>query len=80
MIPAEYQTLLFVYITAWLLTIAVLWAREVWRQNIFDRDLSKNRLWRCEKCHFTFLVKGQESITRCPRCNNICILRKRRGV
>ena len=41
MIPADYQTCLFIYIAAWLLTLAVLWGRELWRQKAHDWEITK---------------------------------------
>lgn len=76
-LPAEYGFV--IYLGAWIVTIAVLWAREYWRGGRNNWDLAKDKLCFCQKCHFAFLVKPGENISRCPRCNEICILRRKRN-
>lgn len=81
MITIDYVTAFIIYLFAWLLTLAILWAREIWRLKNYDWTLSsKERLCHCDNCHFAFLIKHGENITRCPRCNEMCIMRKRRGI
>lgn len=77
MIPMEFQYGFYLYIAIWLLTIIILWAREMWREKAYDWELSQDRLCVCDGCHYAFLIKHNENITRCPRCNEMCILRKR---
>ncbi len=80
MITVDFSDALFVYLFIWILTIGILWARELWRLKAYDWSLSsKDKLCFCDHCHYAFLVKNNENITRCPRCNEMCILRKRRG-
>jgi len=79
MIPLAMEYFFTVYVLAWFFTIGVLWAREHWRSRRNSWDISKDKLCFCDNCHFAFLVKPDENISRCPRCNGICILRKRRN-
>ena len=76
MIPLEAQNGFVMYIGIWFLFLAVLWAREIWRVKSYDWDLSKDRISVCDKCHYTFFLKDQENITRCPKCNEVCFSKK----
>lgn len=78
MIPISMDTGLLIYLMVWLLTIAILWGRNIWREHAHDWNLNKSRLFRCDSCHFAFVNKENCTITRCPRCNGICVFRKRR--
>jgi rubrerythrin len=50
----------------------------VWRNKVNDWKISNSRLFRCDHCQYAFLTKENTNITRCPRCNGMCILRKKR--
>ncbi len=78
MIPITVDKAFIVYLMIWLITIAILWSRKIWRDNAHDWNLNKSRLFRCDKCHYAFINKENTTITRCPRCNSICVFRKRR--
>ena len=78
MIAINFSTALLIYMLVWLLTIAILWIREVWRNKVNDWKISNSRLFRCDHCQYAFLTKENTNITRCPRCNGMCILRKKR--
>ena len=76
MIGLDFADGLFVYFLFWLITIVILWARELLRNKTNDWRISNSQLFRCDKCHYAFLNKENNNITRCPRCNAMCILRK----
>jgi hypothetical protein len=76
MIEVDLQTGFIIYIFAWFITLGILWAREIWRFKAFDWALTKDRLCKCDACHYSFLIKDRSNISRCPRCNEMCILRK----
>jgi len=76
MIPLNFEFGFFIYLLIWFVYLTVLWARESWRTTINDWSLSEGKLCICEDCHFAFLVKAGESMARCPRCNNLCHLKK----
>jgi len=78
MISLDFSAGLFIYLMLWLLTIVILWARELWRLRHNDWRVSNSRLFSCDHCHYAFVTKEDTNITRCPRCNSMCILRKRR--
>lgn len=54
--------------------IVFLWAREVWRSRSRYWALSGGRTCFCDNCNMTFLMPPHENITRCPRCNEICLV------
>ncbi|WP_176012686.1 hypothetical protein [Victivallis sp. Marseille-Q1083] len=71
---------LLFYLLAWLVTIGILWVRELWRlKRGYDLQLSKGRLFSCDHCRYVFLFEDDSNITRCPRCNSMCILRKKKN-
>ena len=78
MIGISLTTGLLIYLFLWLITITILWVRELFRAKRHDWRISNNRLFRCNSCHFSFLVKDEHTnIVRCPRCNSMCILFKK---
>jgi len=78
MIPATYEYGFFVYLTVWLVLLIVLWSRELWRSRINAWSLSEGRLCVCDDCHFAFLVKPRETVARCPRCNQMSYVRRKK--
>ncbi len=60
-----------------LIYIAWLWLREVGRIRKNEWQLNNRRLFHCNKCFLYFVPKHPVSLCRCPRCNNVCILRRR---
>ncbi|QSH40101.1 hypothetical protein P0136_01435 [Lentisphaerota bacterium ZTH] len=76
MIGINLSTGMLIYLILWLVTIAILWARELWRVKVTDWRISRSHLFRCDHCQYAFLTKENSNITRCPRCNAMCILRK----
>jgi transcription initiation factor IIE alpha subunit len=78
MIELDLTTGLLIYLFLWLITIAILWVRELRRIKAHDWSISNNRLFRCNSCHYSFLVKDEHTnLVRCPRCNAMCILLKK---
>ncbi len=77
MIPIEPQYGFVIYVLAWFIVLTILWAREIWRVKTYDWELSKDRLAVCDDCHYTFLIKDQKNICRCPKCNSVCFFRKK---
>lgn len=80
MIGLDFADGLFIYLTAWLVTLTILWGRELWRKKVNSWQVSSGQLFTCDKCHYAFLTKDNTNITRCPRCNSMCLVRKRRGL
>lgn len=78
MIEVSLATGLFIYMTAFLLLILVLWVRSLLRVKRFQWQLNNSHLFDCDNCHYAFLTNEPVNLTRCPRCNAICIRRKKR--
>lgn len=76
MIPLDFKGAFFIYLIAWLAILMALWIRELWRRKIRAWALSEGRLCICEDCLYAFLVKPGESVARCPRCQELCRVRK----
>lgn len=66
------------YLLFWIVTLAILWWREIRRQHRHDWKINNNRLFTCDQCHYAFLTRDENNVARCPRCNSMCIIRKRR--
>ena len=75
MISVPLTTFFIIYLAVWLVTVVILWGREQFRLYFNDWSRDKTRVFTCDKCHYNFIEK-YTNITRCPRCNDICINRK----
>ena len=53
-----------------------LWHRERRRLRRNEWRLSSSQLFHCDQCHYSFIPEEPVTLTRCPRCNTICIKRK----
>ena len=80
MIELSFADAFFTYLLLWILFIGILWCRELARVKNFDWKVSNSRLFHCDNCHHSFIVKDSVNLTRCPRCNSICIFRKQRNL
>ncbi len=78
MIGIDFYWGFVLYLGVWLVTIFILWIRELRRLRLYDLKVGKNELCKCNSCHYNFLMNNNSNISRCPRCNAMCILRKRR--
>ncbi|MDD3155714.1 MAG: hypothetical protein PHS41_12690 [Victivallaceae bacterium] len=80
MIGMSFADALFGILALWLLFLAILWLRELNRIRNFEWHLSNSRLFHCDQCHHSFIIKEPLNLCRCPRCNAICISRNRRNL
>jgi hypothetical protein len=78
MMALTYEEGLLVYFLVWLCVLAFLWGREIWRIQKYDWSQHADRLCVCEGCQLAFMIRPDVNITRCPRCNQMCILRSPR--
>lgn len=68
-----------VFAFTWVVIITFLWIRHEYRKKHQDWTISKDQLYTCSKCHYSFLAKDDRgNITRCPRCNEMCFLKKKK--
>ena len=77
MINLTYSGAIFFYVLITLSTIAILWARELWRNRAYSWEGDSQRLVKCPNCHISFKMPDNANVTRCPHCNSICFYRKR---
>ncbi len=78
MIDLEIKWAFIIYLFIWFFGLAFLWGREFWRSKIYDWALSEGSLCICDRCHYAFLVKPRESASRCPKCDEVCTVKKRK--
>lgn len=78
MIPIPPIHLFNVYLYLWIILLGILWIRdELRRRRTFGWSVVKKRLFFCDNCHLSFLARNSgENVTRCPRCNELCFIRK----
>ncbi|MBO7147318.1 MAG: hypothetical protein J6W81_06175 [Lentisphaeria bacterium] len=78
MIPIQPIQIFHVYLYLWLVILIILWFREeLRRRKNFGWSVVKKRLYFCDNCSLSFLARHDgENVTRCPRCNELCFIRK----
>lgn len=80
MISLTFGQFFAVYITFWVIVLAFLWYRDELKKTADDWTLAKDHLYICSRCHLSFLAKDDSAnITRCPRCNEMCFLKRRKN-
>ncbi|MBE6380984.1 MAG: hypothetical protein E7047_08650 [Lentisphaerae bacterium] len=77
MITLSYSGGILLYLLIWLVTIGILWARELWRNRAYSWESNSRRILNCPGCHVSFTAPDNANVTRCPQCNSICFYRKR---
>lgn len=78
MILLSYADAFFLYLLGWLLLLALLAWRAHLRRKKYDWKIITGNLFHCDKCHHTFVPPEQLNLCRCPRCNAVCIRKRRR--
>ena len=77
MIQLGFYDLFFLFFLLWIVWLGIL----AWRMNNRARKnewhVSNSHLFHCDKCHWSFVPKESVNWCRCPRCNAICIRRRR---
>ena len=73
-----YADAFFIYLLLWLLLLAYLARREYVRRKEHRWQSMDNNLFHCDKCHLSFVPRERINLCRCPRCNAVCIKRRRR--
>lgn len=68
------------YFVCFLIFIAILWNRESSRVKRRERRNFSTRLFFCDKCRRPFLQEEDINLCRCPRCNTVCIIPRRRDL
>ncbi len=76
MIPVTFQYAFFIYLLAWIIYLIILWGRESLRTNINEWSLSDGKLCVCDKCGFAFISNPRLASSECPKCKNICLIKK----
>lgn len=78
MIPVQPIEIFHIYLLFWVILLAVLWIRdERRRKRSFGWTVVKKRLYLCDNCHLSFLAGNTgQNVCRCPRCNELCFIRK----
>lgn len=68
-----------VFAFMWVIIITFLWIKHEYQRKNQDWTTTKEQLYSCSKCHYLFLARDDRgNITRCPRCNEMCFLKKKK--
>ena len=79
MIPLTFGQFFSVYISFWIIILGYLWFRDERKRSSVDWTIAKEHLYICSRCHLSFLAKDDSAnITRCPRCNEMCFLKRKK--
>ncbi|MCQ2377657.1 MAG: hypothetical protein MJ016_00400 [Victivallaceae bacterium] len=77
MFAIRYCDAFLLMLLAWICYLFVLWRRESARLDRNEWHLTHEQLFHCDRCHHSFVLDEPMNLTRCPRCNAVCIRRKR---
>ena len=77
----SYADAMFCYMLLFLCFLAVLWMRFNSRAKRMARRNFSSRLFFCDHCRRQFLLEEEDvNLSRCPRCNAVCIRPRRRDL
>ena len=71
MIPIALETSFEIFVIFSMIAVAGLWAYQVWHTSYHHWSISEEKLCRCKECSLTYIVERSESVSRCPRCNQV---------
>lgn len=69
MISIELTTALMLYFGLFLGGLLLLWVVYGWRRK--PRVTSMTKLQTCEYCHYTYLAKTGDPVSKCPQCESL---------
>lgn len=49
--------------------LVVFWTRQIFREKVYEWNISQELLCRCTNCSLTFLAQRSENVARCPACH-----------
>lgn len=65
-----------IYTVGALLIAGALGVYDRWRARMHAWNVSEEQLGECAECGLTFLVRRNDMIVRCPRCQRLCTNRR----
>lgn len=74
----SYSAFFLIVVICFLALLAVLTVREALRRRRNYWELGGEKLFECKNCHYSFVSKNEDNVSRCPRCNSICFRRRRK--
>ena len=79
MIGIGFDHFFILYITLGIFILTIFWTRQIFREKVYEWNISQEFLGRCNNCNVTFLAHRNESIARCPACNEMMKIRLKRS-
>ena len=74
-VPLEAGFLVYVFLLLAGLGAAVI--RDMWRARVHHWEIAEAQLGHCQECNLTFIVRREQKVARCPRCQALCQNRRR---
>ncbi len=78
MIEINFQYGFLIYFFICFIPLIIIWGISFWKQ-IKDNWSSEKQLFLCRNCGHYFLSK-KEVKDNCPKCNDLCILKRKKGI
>ncbi len=79
MIPLSIGQTAALMLCSWIFILAFLWFRDERKRSYHNWTIAKEHLYICPRCHLSFLAPDDSgNITRCPRCNEMCFLKRKK--
>lgn len=78
MIAVDIRTCVLLYLGIMLLFLIAAGVQEWWHTRVNEWGISEENLCLCSECHFTFVIRRNSRTARCPRCNKLCRINRKR--
>ena len=79
MIGIGFDHFFILYSVLLVFLLVVFWTRQIFREKVYEWNISQEFLTRCNKCNITFLAHRNDSAARCPACGEIIKIRLKRS-
>lgn len=77
MVTISIGTGFVVYLMLMLGLLAAVSIIESWRGRTHHWTISEEQVGQCNGCGYSFVVRRSETVARCPRCGNLCPMRRK---
>ena len=78
MIGIGFDHFFIINISLMMIVLVMFWTRQIFREKVYEWNISQEFLTLCHNCSITFLTHRNESIARCPGCNEMIKLKTKR--
>ena len=71
MIGIGFDHLFVIHNLIFIFLLIVFWTRQIFREKVYEWNISQEFLCRCNHCSLTFMAHRSESVVRCPGCHEM---------